>query len=240
MEATVANEKKTVPADMPAGHSRDEAMKVVADELAEQGEKEFADVTSYSPDKLEVDNEIAQHYDFATDEFTVTDKVSGYVYLWNPANMRAHMEVMSRAARLLRDTSVRGFELVKGPKETYPECLHLKEVDGTRKVGDCQLYRIKEHVWAALVATGRMAAKAQEIGISSSLLERAARAPGYTAAHVVEGDPRQFLAQRAQRGGMPREQFVAEMVKTEAINEMARDMRSGNLHGMPVNKAVRR
>lgn len=230
--------KKIIPAELPAGHAREEAKKIVADQLAEQIEHESGDGATFDPSVLEVENEIAQHYNMSLNEFEVMDPVEGYDYLWGRCDYRSHMEIMSRAQRYL-GMGVRGYELVSGPKERFPECWDLKAPDGTRRIGDCQLYRVKREVHHAIEVKQALAAKARDLGVSQNVLARAAKYPKYVRATEVQGNPIDYLRNRAQaHGGIPREAFDREMVETLVIHQIAEDAKKGNIHGLPLNRAV--
>lgn len=229
---------KIVPAEMEPGYARDEAKKIVADQLEEKGEKEYANLEGFDPSKLKVEPEIAQHYNLELNEFEVTHPVKGYHYLWGRIDYRSHMEVMSRAQRYL-GTNVPGFELVDGPKDKFPECWHLRAEDGTRRIGDCQLYRVPEQVYRAISVKQQLSAAARNAGVAANVLARAARYPKYVRAMETEGDPIDALRERAHRhGGIPREQYDAAMIESLAFHEMDSDIREGNLHGIPLNKAI--
>lgn len=236
----MARPKKIIPAELPAGAPRNEAKAIVADQLAEQGEKEFANVTAFDPSKLEIENEIAQHYNTATNEFEVTDAVEGYCYLWGRRHPKSHAEIMSRVGRYLGNR-IPGYELVSGPQEKFPECWQLRAEDGTRRIGDVQLYRVRKQVWDALQECYARDAKAREMGVSSGLMSRAARYPRYVRATETEGDPMEFLRDRARtRGGIPREAYDRAVIESLTVHKIAEDARTGNLHGIPLDRAIRK
>jgi len=243
---------RIIPADMPAGHSRDEAKRLVADQQAEAIEQMSGDNATFDPSILSLDsleNEIASNYNTVTNEFEVTDAVEGYSYLWGRYEIKgrpdysSHFEIMSRAQRLLGGR-VPGYELVNGPQERFPECWHLRAVDGTRRIGDCQLYRVRKQIAAAIEVKQQMVAKAKELGVGANVLAHAAQANRrrhYVEATVTDGNPINYIRERARsHGGIPREAFDREMITTLAEHKIAEDARTGNLYGIPVERAVPR
>lgn len=227
--------KKLIPAEMPAGAARNEAKAIVADQLAEQAEHEGANMESFDGSKVSmkaVENEIAQHFNFVTNEFEVTNARDGYCYLWGRIHPNSHAEILSRVGRYL-GAGIPGYELVNGPEDKFPECWHLRTETGTRRIGDVQLYRVNARVWQALQDKMQLINRAREAGVSSSLLARAARYPRYVRAVETEGDPMEYMRDRARsRGGIPRSQYDAEVIKTLAVHKLVEDARDGKLYGM--------
>jgi len=235
-------EPRVIPADMPAGYDRDEAKRKITDQHAEAIEQMSGDNATFDPGVFDIENEIAQHYNFETNEFEVIDAVEGYSYLWGLClgsfAYQSHAEIMGRAHRLLGPRA-KGYELVCGPRETFPECWEMRHVDGTRRIGDVQLYRIRSEYARAIEVKRAMRAKARELGASSQLLAKAERYSKYAGAIEVEGDPHEYYRARAQnRGGIPRKAFDREMIMTLAEHKISEDARTGNLFGIPVTKAV--
>lgn len=230
---------KINPSELPAGAARDEAKAIVKDQLEEEIDRRSQEGGAFDPAEFEIDNEIAQNYNFVTNEFEVIHPVAGYTYLWGRKDMRSHMEIMTRVQRYMGN-NIKGYELVKGDRKDFPECWHLKSVDGTRVIGDCQLYRVPTPVYHELRRRQDLLAKARDMGVSAGALEYAARHPNYVHVHETDGDPIEAMRGRAQQHGMSRAQYDREMAMSLAVHKMAEDARDGNLYGMPVEKAVPR
>lgn len=234
--------EKIIPANLPAGHSREEAKKAVADQQAEEIEKLSENMGGFDPSTVfEVENEIAQNYNLNTNEFEVVDAVEGYSYLWGRISYKSHNEIMSRAQRYLGNR-VPGYELVSGPKAEFPECWNLRQADGTRRIGDVQLYRVRAEVYRAIRARQDLTAQARHLGISTAaIIAHAERYPRYVHVTETKGNPIDYIRERARsRGGIPREAFDREMVQSLAVHQMAEDAKAGNLHGLPMERAVRK
>lgn len=142
------------PADIPAGHKRDEARRVVADELAAKIEENEArdDIHALDETKLNRrDNEIVRHVEDGS--VPIQGAQPGYRYAWVTvagsyresgarANIRMMHDVMKRA----------GYEAVSGNNPAGQEFEGNDEAAGTtlRGVGDCILFQIREEDYQAL------------------------------------------------------------------------------------------
>lgn len=143
-----------IPKDLPPGHERDEARRIVADHLEErrETENEALGIESIDASKLNkpVDNEIARHVTLQGPQagtIEIKNAQKGYRYALLPASdgfgmaARANIRTMHTEARRV------GWEPVSGD---MPEATDLRGNDccsGTtlRGVGDTVLYRISEY-----------------------------------------------------------------------------------------------
>lgn len=149
------------PSTLPAGHTRDEAMKVVADTLAQRAEERTEDEDRYrlDPSKFEIDNEIASK----RNSLEVTHADPERHYCW--ARFKCDSGVSQVEQKLALTIGVR--ELATGKRWQEPiwhvvngsdkECPELKQVDGTRRLGDVILLWCKRNVHEAVQAAAEAA-----------------------------------------------------------------------------------
>lgn len=116
----------------PAGHGRDEALKLRQVALEEEAEKLAEQmIIGEIPKKfMELDREIVRHLD----QLDVTDKRPDMHYYW--ANFKAEHGHHIERKKLV------GFEVVSGTGEDCPEGHELVTEDGTRRIGDVLLMRV--------------------------------------------------------------------------------------------------
>lgn len=149
--------KERIPqpvADLPAGHLRDEQLKVNADHLEQQREIEAKEIgqEAIDPEKFRhIDNEIAQKLtiDDRGVNIEVEDAQAGYHYKWLTVEEadRSGRYGAAQAIRSMREAHRRvGFERVEG---NDPEATNFKGKDfcaGTtgRGCGDADLWRIRK------------------------------------------------------------------------------------------------
>jgi hypothetical protein len=69
-----------------------------------------------------------------------------------------------------------GWEIVSGPRDVAPEAWDHREVDGTRRVGDVILMRIRKERYHSLQAAERRKNLARQEGIDVAVLEAAEKA----------------------------------------------------------------
>lgn len=120
--------KPTLP---PAGHKRDEELLKRQDQLDEKAETQAAklDMGAIDPDVLKAERELLN----SMDSTMVTDADPNYHYTWVNFQSYHGWAVKSKLA-------FRGWEVVNG---SMPEASECRQVDGTRKLGDVLLMRIK-------------------------------------------------------------------------------------------------
>lgn len=117
----------------PAGHARKETLAKRKDQLEEKADQMAGQVETgpINPKAFEVDRELAGRFD----ELQVVNADPGYAYKWvqidYPSNSRGKMARME---------TIQGWEVVTGD---MPEAPDLKQADGTRRLGDVILMRMR-------------------------------------------------------------------------------------------------
>lgn len=116
----------------PPGYKRDEQLAQRKDDLEQQAEEVSNEMEHFAvdPKALEKDREIQDF--IAKDALDVEDPQPGYVYKWVPY-VHSHGNAVFAA-------KAQGWEVVEG---NMPESLSLRAVDGSRRVGDVLLMRIR-------------------------------------------------------------------------------------------------
>lgn len=116
----------------PAGFARDEEMLKRTDDLAELADELGAEGGAIDPNKLVVENEIAQHFDPASLMLKVSKADSYFMYCWVFSGSHGLMVTIK---------TIEGWEVVQGNDE---EAMEHKGIgaDTTRRVGDTLLMRI--------------------------------------------------------------------------------------------------
>lgn len=113
----------------PAGHEQREVLKERADALEAQAAADFKNVEAIDPDVMEVERELAQHFN----ELEVTNAQPGFVYKW--------VNFVSNGGICLRQATAppERWQVVTGD---MPEAPELLSAGGTRKLGDVLLLRM--------------------------------------------------------------------------------------------------
>lgn len=147
----------------PSGDEQREALKKRKDKLEQKAEElsEQAEFYSFDPSKLEMDNEIAQHFN----ALEVTDKVPGYKYVW--VN---YMSVHGRGVTHKLSKRVKGQPVWEVVRNEMPECKELEAVDGTRRIGDVLLMRGRIELVEQLEYADYVKSMRQQDAIESNLL----------------------------------------------------------------------
>jgi hypothetical protein len=161
---------------------RSDALRQAADEMAAA-----AGIESIDPSKLQPENEIAQHFNPATHMLDVSKRQPGYEYRWESANPRLNGVAITMAKNL-------GWELVVG---NDPEAREHREVDGTRRVGDAILMRIRTERYVSLQARQRRINLARSEGIDVAVLEQAEKA-GIVAHDLASSKTPQHIRRHAE------------------------------------------
>lgn len=152
----MAEEKKAEKTNLPpAGEARREELKQRSDALEEQGEREFAGVEKINPHALEIDNEIAGHYN----ELQVSRAQEGWRYRWMYAGGNGQSVMRAK---------VDGWKIVQGED---PEARELIAVDTTRKLGDVVLMKIPEEKWERLQARDVRMRAVQQGSVTQEIVE---------------------------------------------------------------------
>jgi len=131
-EIKAAAKAKGPDALPPAGHGRDEAMKMRGANLEEEAELLAEQmIIGEIPDKFQkLDREIVQRLE----QLDVTEKRDDMYYVW--VNFQNEHGLHVERKKLL------GFEIVSGRGEDCPEGHEMIGVDGTRVIGDVILMRV--------------------------------------------------------------------------------------------------
>lgn len=218
------------PIDQPAGPKRADAMARSKDELAEKAENQ-PQKFSVDVNSIELENEIVGKLNPTSGRLEITNPVPGYRYLFVRDELSAIAEVEQRVARELR-ADLPGYKRVDSGD---PECPELRGADGARRLGDTILFRCPEEVAALLDRVRTRRARARLL--PGNLVAQAERLGSrYVHAYEVEGDPHEIFSGRAGRS--PRE-FSREIVQTQAVHQIAEDAKSGNIHGLPLDKVIK-
>lgn len=136
---SATEEKRERPIDLPAGHSRDEAMRKAADTLAQEAEALADDIGigAIDPSKLEEDREIVN---MLTDSSHVRGAVEGFVYCWVRFKSASGQNgVDEKLAWTIGGDPV--WEVVKGD---MPEAKERKNESGYRVMADVLLMRARK------------------------------------------------------------------------------------------------
>jgi hypothetical protein len=189
----------------PPGDARRDVLKANEDNLAQQAEHHAGahDVHRVDTSKIEPDREIIA----MIDSLQVSNAQPGYKYKWVqdqwPSSAKS-LEV--RRARSLHirvnGQTVPTWEIVLHDMKEAPE---LKQVDGTRRVGDCILMRCRADTWHILQKFEAEKRRGQVEGITSHFDELAAmgRDHGIKAVHG-------HIDRAAQMNGMQAHNLAAE------------------------------
>lgn len=128
------------PSEMPAGDARREAMREAADTLAQAAEESGADGGAIDPRALEIENEIAQHFN----ELEVTNADPAYAYCWVNFGFGGRFIKQKMAHRVPEDGGLSPvWEVVQGEMPEAPELRGIG-ADSTRRLGDVLLMRARK------------------------------------------------------------------------------------------------
>jgi hypothetical protein len=127
--AAAAKGTETLP---PAGHGRDEALKLRAMTLEEEAEQLAEQmIVGEIPEKFQrLDREIVQKLE----QLDVSDKREDMHYVW--------VNFVNDHGQHIERKKLVGFEVVTGTGEDCPEGHELLTADGTRQIGDVLLMRV--------------------------------------------------------------------------------------------------
>ena len=145
----------------PAGHARREELKKRTDTLAPQAEAANAAVegaTAVDWSRVEPEREIMQY----RDELSVSNKQDDYCYAW----VNVDYPLNAKGLKVREKLALKGWDVVKGDN---PEAIELKQTDGTRRLGDVILMRVKRDRFLELEAAEAAKRKAQQQSVTSNL-----------------------------------------------------------------------
>lgn len=142
-------------ADLPAGHLRDEQLKVNADHLAELKEVEHAETGQERIDEEKfrhLDNEIVGQLN-NRNEIEMTGMLPGYRYAWVTMDYGYGMSARATIRQIRQSMATDGWQKVEGHTEEAKELIGNDQCSGTtgRGWGDCDLWRIKEEHFMAIM-----------------------------------------------------------------------------------------
>lgn len=146
----------------PAGHARNEELKRRTDRLEEQAAHELQNVESIDPTAMEIERELAGHFN----ELEVQNADPAFVYKW--VNFVSNNGIALRQATAPPER----WEIVTG---TMKEAEDLKAIDGTRKLGDVLLLRMPRKRYEILEKVRADKAALQQQGYENNLLETGRR-----------------------------------------------------------------
>lgn len=154
--------KAMKPADMPVGHERDEAMRMVKDHLEERAANEFADMGGIDQTKLNrKDNEIQRHVVRRgpdRGQIPIQNPQPGYQYMRHPV-VDSFSDNSARAAvrASIERAKSWGWELVTGnmPEDKDFEGNDAAGPSTARGVGDTCLWRITQENYDAMMRYDR-------------------------------------------------------------------------------------
>lgn len=144
---------------LPAGHARDEQIKMNTDINAKKVEQAAETAGSINPAAFEPDREILAH----TDGLEVSDKQPGFVYAWKCFDSPA-----SNKGYWVKQAQIQGWQLVCGD---MPEAKECKDVAGMRRVGDTVLMRIPIERHQQLEQADQKANRDREASVHSNLIQ---------------------------------------------------------------------
>lgn len=128
------------PSTIPAGDARREAMRQVADDLAQAAEEQGVEGGAIRPDAFEIDNEIAGHFN----ELEVTNALPEYEYCWVNYNFGGRFIKEKQSHRVREGSGLQPvWEVVHGEMPEAPELRGIG-ADTTRRLGDVLLMRARK------------------------------------------------------------------------------------------------
>ena len=153
-----AKAKERIPqpvADLPAGHLRDEQHRVNADHLAELKETEHAEIGQERIDEEKfrhLDNEIVGQLN-NRNEIEMTGMLPGHRYAWVTMDYGYGMSAKASIRQMRQSMAADGWQKVEGHTEEAKELIGNDQCSGTtgRGWGDCDLWRIKEEHFMAIM-----------------------------------------------------------------------------------------
>lgn len=197
----------------PSGHERRETLKQRADVLEQQAAQQFANVEAIDTDAMEIERELAQHFN----ELEVTQADPAFVYKW--------VNFVSNGGIALRQAVAppERWQVVTGD---MVEASELRGADGSRKLGDVLLLRMPRKRHEILERLREEKAARQLGGHEANLHELARRNPKAIKVYDSEHLP----ADINKRLTNPSRAAVAAMRGTEAaLAQYDQSLRDGRL-----------
>jgi hypothetical protein len=197
----------------PAGHARDEELRRREDNLQKAAETVHTEREAIDPAALEEDYDV-QSLLRRGDGLTVSDPQPGFVYCWVYSGTRTLARVWEKK-RL-------GWEVVQGDD---PEAREFKVEDGTRRLADVTLMRIRMDRHLALEMYEEEKRLRQQLGIDAELRDIADRNPDKLRYYDHENNP---YARRMEANAATR--TAARRTAMKHVDSM---LRRGNVPGVP-------
>lgn len=200
----------------PAGYARDEELLRRQDALEAKLDALLGklDIQSINPATFKEDREIQYALTEKNDGLGVTDREPGYEYCWARAAGDDSQQVWRRKSR--------GWEVVQG---NMKECSHLKIADGTRRIGDVLLLRIRMDRHLMNVREDRERTLKRQFGAEAEVHGFAASHPNaFGRIESTNDDPTTPTMQKTLQRG-------AQKAAMQQVDGM---LRKGNVPGMPV------
>jgi hypothetical protein len=168
---------------MPAGHERDEQLKINADNLEAKAQTEFANQGAIKPEAFKIENEVAQHLGANSRDprewgrGRVRNMVAGMGYLWPRDDPDAIAEVENRFADVLSMSDCdyqgviwSGYEIVRGD---MPEARERMDARGYRVIADTILARAPQILIDRWQRAVDIQNRAKELAVGESLMGKA-------------------------------------------------------------------
>lgn len=158
---------------LPAGHARDEQIKVNTDANAQKIEQAAATSGTINPAAFAPDREILAF----TDGLEVSNRQPGFVYSW-----KLFDNPKSNVGYWVNQAKIQGWQVVCGD---MPESKEHEIAGGMRKIGDCVLMRIPVDRYDAIMRHEEQLAADRANAVHSNLMELG-KARGVTV-KVIDG-----------------------------------------------------
>ena len=210
---SIPNQSGTGSALPPAGHVRDEELKLRTDQLDEQAETQAPGVEMIDPNKIRPIPEIQRNFDPSSGELEISAAQPGWAYLWVYNGEHSRHITRKRAM---------GWEVVQG---NDPEAIEHKAVGTYRQVGDVILMRIPQADFDRIRAHERKKAEDRQESVGAELIEKGRKHGVNVHVDGISGDPRilDAVAKRAQAGN----------IASDMLDQQIRD---GRVAGMPAGR----
>lgn len=216
-EAKKASEAGYVGTGLPAaGFERDEELREREDVLQEAAEVvgEKRGIESIDPEKLKVDRDIQRAFEEG-DFIDISGALENYEYCWVYFGLNGQW--IWKKKKLM-------WEVVSG---NMSEAREYMASDGTRRVGDVLLMRVKKEVKEALDAREEVVRKRRELGVEGELRELGDKHQG-KGFQVHIGEDSTFASGRGMMEVM--EKRAATKMGMQVVDEQ---LRKGDVPGMP-------
>ena len=201
-----------VPDLPPAGYQREEVLAERTDTLAEKAETTAPDTVGLSPDNPAFDPEQNREIqaDLTKGFLEVENKKPGYVYKWVYFGLNGQKVWESKS---------QGWEVVSS---NDPESRHLIKEDGSRRVGDVLLMRMRMDFHILYEQREEKKRLTRELSVESELAE------------IVGKHPDAFTLHSEQTGGNPHmDAMRSRAARQTSFNALGNKLKSGTVPGLP-------